>query len=93
MANNGQKSSRVPQKTLKIIPDKNFSSMLRVVFEEGGKVPDVVSGMYNSRKDAQKAIDDWTIGYTRDKIRPREPVNDTPHKIKGKKDGEEKRTS
>ncbi len=77
-------------KTLVIYPDKQFGTMLRLKFEEGGKLPEVLSGMYNSRTEAQRAIDYYMEGITRNKIYPRAPTNDIPQRIE--KDGEAKNT-
>jgi len=92
MAYNGYKSSRVPLKTLKAVKDKKFPSMFRLAFETGGPIAENLSGMYGSMKEAQKAIDDWVIGYNRNKITPTAPKNDIPQRLvkkpKVNKDGE-----
>ena len=79
-----------------MVQDKKYPNMVRIIFDQGGKVPDILTGLYNKRF-GQKAIDDWTIGYTREKIRPRPPANDIPQvlvqKPKVEKDGEEKSIS
>ena len=82
---NGHKSSRKPRKTLQIVKDKRFPSMLRLQFKEGGNVPKNLSGMYGKEAEAQQAIDYYVEGYTRDKIRPSAPKNDIPQR-KVKKD-------
>lgn len=98
---NGAKQVRKPQKTLKIVKDDKFPNMLRLQFEEGGKLPEVLSGMYGGYPEAQRAIDNWMEGHTRDKIYPKAPANDKPSVLKPKetdkgkveKDGEAKSTS
>jgi len=87
---NGYKSSRKVLKTLVIYPDKTFPTMLKVKFHEGGIVPKVLSGMYNGRTEAQRAIDYYYEGITRNKIYPRAPTNDIPQRIP--RDGEAKNT-
>ncbi len=89
---NGHKSSRTPLKTLKMVKDKTYPNMFKLVFEEGGTVPENISGMYNGIAEAQKAIEYWTEGYTRDKITPQAPRNDIPTKLE-QKDGKEKSVS
>ena len=69
----GSNSSRKPKKTLKAVPDSKFPSMLRLVFEEGGKVPEALDGMYKSHAKANEAIAHWNDGYDREKIYPRAP--------------------
>jgi len=87
---NGNQSPRVPEKTLVIYPDKAFPTMLKVKFKEGGKIPEVLSGMYNGRTEAQRAIDYYIEGITRNKIYPKPPTNDIPQRIPP--DGEAKNT-
>lgn len=90
MANNGHTSSRTPLKTPVAYKDKKFPNMLRIKFEEGGKVPEVLAGSYNKIVEAEKAISDWIIGYTRDKIYPSAPANDIPQKLAIKPKEDEK---
>ena len=70
----GSDSSRKPRKTLKAVPDNVYTNMLRLVFKEGGKVPDYLSGLYKSRAVANKAIEHYNEGYDRSKIQPRAPT-------------------
>jgi len=76
----GHNSSRKPLKTLKAVPDKQFGTLLRLVFEEGGVVPEKLSGLYKSHKTAQVAIDYYNKGYDRPKIYPKAPKNDIPQR-------------
>lgn len=89
---NGAKSSRVPRKTLEAVKDKKFPMMLRLQFHEGGLLPVGLQGLYGGWTEAQKAIDDWTSGVSRDKIYPSAPKNDIPQR-KVEKDGEAKNPS
>jgi hypothetical protein len=88
----GANSPRKPMKTLEPVKDKKFPMMLRLQFKEGGKLPSSLSGLYGGFAEAQKAIDDWNEGITRDKIYPSAPKNDKPSvlKPKVKTDGEAK---
>ncbi len=70
----GSDSSREVQKTLVAVPDKVFSTMLRLQFTEGGNVPYHLSGMYKSRKLANEAIQEYNSGINRKKIYPRAPT-------------------
>ncbi len=76
MSTNGMNSSRVPLKILQAVPDKTFTNMLRLQFNEGGPIPGYLNGLYGSQAKAQKAIDGWVSGETRNKIYPRAPTND-----------------
>lgn len=44
------------KKTLEAVPDKTFSTLLRLQFKEGGNVPEEYQGMYKSRAKAKEAI-------------------------------------
>lgn len=74
MSNNGHDSSRKPLKTLEVVKDATFPSMLRLQFKEGGKIPKHLEGMFNSTADAQRAIDNYNDGYDRPKIYPKAPA-------------------
>jgi hypothetical protein len=72
------------KKTLQITPDKKFPSLLRINFKEGGAVPEELSGMYSSRKDANVAVEAYKLKVANRKVYPRapaepkqEPVEDT----------------
>ena len=67
--------------------DKTSPNLYTIVFEEGGRVPEVLSGTWTKVHVAQKAIDNWVAGYTRKKIYPRAPKNDIPQR-KEKDNGE-----
>lgn len=84
----GSDSSREPRKTLKAVPDEKFSNMLRLVFEEGGKVPDSLDGVYKSRAKAEQAIKYYNEGYDRKKIYPRAPVEKKVEKPEDKQNTE-----
>ncbi len=71
-----------------MVKDKKYPNMFNIVFEAGGTVPENLSGMYNGVAEAQKAIDYWTEGYTRNKITPQAPKNDIPQRLE-QKDGKE----
>ena len=96
-ATDGYKSSRVPLKIPRIVNDKKFPNMYRITFEAGGPVHKSISGLYGRKAAAQKAIDDWVIGYNRPKITPHAPYKDIPQKLnqrpKVEKNGEEKSIS
>lgn len=47
------------QKTLEITKDKTFTTMLRLQFKEGGKVPEKYNGMYKSHAKAKQAIEEY----------------------------------
>lgn len=84
----GNDSSRVPEKTLMIVPDKKFGNMLRLQFKEGGKVPAHLSGLYMKRAQAQDAVDYYNAGFDRKKIYPQapaEPKKEAPKKETPKK--------
>lgn len=86
---NGHESSRKPRKTLTYVKHETYPNLLRLQFKEGGQLPESLSGFYNNIADAQRAIDDWTEGYTRNKIYPKAPKNDIPQRSVVK-DGEAK---
>lgn len=44
------------KKTLEAVPDKTFSTLLRLQFKEGGNVPEKYDGLYKSRQRAKEAI-------------------------------------
>jgi hypothetical protein len=54
--------------------------MWRLVFEEGGKVPEALSGLYKNRVNAARAIKYYNEGYDRPKIYPKAPKNDKPQR-------------
>lgn len=80
MANNGYKSSRVPLKIPVVVPSKKSPNLFSIQFDDGGRVHKSLSGNYTKKKEAQRAIDYWVVGYTRDKIRPTPPANDIPQR-------------
>jgi len=45
-----------PEKTLKTMVVKNMPNLYRICYEEGGTVPDELSGTYNSKRVALNAI-------------------------------------
>lgn len=61
------------KKTLKAVPDKQFSTLLRLVFTEGGTVPDKYAGLYKSRAAAQVAIEAYEREQAEKKVYPRAP--------------------
>lgn len=69
----GSDSTRKPKKTMKAVPHETFSNMWKLVFEEGGKVPTVLGGMYKSKAKAALAIRYYNDGFDRDNIQPRAP--------------------
>ncbi len=85
----GNDSSRQPLKTLKAVPDAIYTNMLRLVFEEGGTVPEKLSGLYKSRKKAALAIKYYNEGIGRPKIYPKAPKNDIPQR-RVEQNGEDK---
>lgn len=62
------------QKTMKPLPDSTFSTMLRLVFEEGGNVPEKYSGLYQSRAKAKAAIVEYEREMKEKKYYPSAPT-------------------
>jgi hypothetical protein len=46
-------------KTLEIVNDNTYTTMLRLQFREGGNVPEAYSGLYKSRSVAKRAIEQY----------------------------------
>lgn len=68
------------KKTLEAVPDKKFSTMLRLQFKEGGNVPEEYQGLYKSRKRAADAIEKYEKELSEKKRYPSapKPKNDDP---------------
>ena len=83
------------KKTMQIVPDKTFSTMYRLVYKEGGKVPEAWSGMYSGRKTAKVAIDEYNryIATVKQYPRaPKEPAQKPEEKRSVESNGEAKDT-
>lgn len=52
-------------KNLRIESDPG-SALVRIAFEGGGEVPDMLKGLYTSPADAQRAIEVWKASGGRD---------------------------
>lgn len=61
------------KKTLKIVADEKFSNMLRLVFQEGGKVPEKYAGLYKSRAVAKVAVETYNRELALKKVYPSAP--------------------
>lgn len=61
------------KKTLEAVPDKTFSTMLRLQFKEGGNVPEEYAGMYQSRTKAKAAIAKYEKELSEKKYYPSAP--------------------
>lgn len=73
------------KKTMQIAPDKTFSTMMRLVYKEGGKVPEAWSGLYSSRKTAKVAIEEYERYIAMKKQYPRAPQEPAPKEVAEKK--------
>lgn len=67
------------KKTLKVVADKKYSNMLRLVFQEGGAVPAKFSGLYKSRAVAQNAVEQYNRELALKKVYPSAPYE--PKKV------------
>lgn len=60
-----QKKERVgkhnldPKKEFILIPDKTYSTMYTIGFDDGGVVPKALKGLYNSKKNGYRAIEQY----------------------------------
>lgn len=59
---NQRTENAVVKKELRIRRSKNTPAMFEVYFEDGGQLPDVLSGKYTREGYAQEAIDKYLAG-------------------------------
>ena len=51
----------LPQKTFKVLPSDVHASLFKIVYQEGGMVPEELRASYNKRKTAKLAIKDHLL--------------------------------